>query len=181
MYILHIQIWFDCNFCHFLSCFCSPAALAFRPQPLSGTSCLCKDRPLQWRASYMCRPHGVETSTRCFLFHLRKQGEQRTMRCHFWTRFCFVLRVFFSFVQTGAFFFSPPPVLEAMLISHKMSPCLTGVFGFHSGTVMEGTVGWRWPSPPVTHYLAHSHGGDCFGPGLAVNMNPLLPQPTPKS
>lgn len=82
-------------------------------QPLSSTSCLFKDptplsppRHCAGEPAYMCRPHGVATSTHCFRYQLRKQGEWRTMRCHFsWSLhlFCSTL-----FVSNWCFFFLPP-------------------------------------------------------------------------
>lgn len=107
--------------------------------------------PLRWWASYMCRPHGVATSTRCFLYHLRKQGEQRTMRCHFLNP-SFVLFYTF-FCPTGALFVPPPPAAlpEAVLISHKMFfliaiqvPVSLGFFFFFFKSSLVFTVEQWW-------------------------------------
>lgn len=84
-------------------------------RPLGSTCSLCQAHhvslrtlPLRWWASCKCRPHGVATSTHCFLYHLRKQGEQRTMRCHFLNPFV-LFYTFFFFVQLVLLFPSPPP------------------------------------------------------------------------
>lgn len=70
----------------------------------------------------MCRPHGVVTSTHCFLPNLRKQGEQRTMRCHFLNP-SFILFSFFFCFSNRCFSFPPPPaLLEAVLIFNKIPP-----------------------------------------------------------
>lgn len=59
--------------------------------------------PLQLVGIKQSRPHGVTTSTRCFLNHLWKQEEQRTKRCQFLnpTIFCPT----FIFVRMVLFFF----------------------------------------------------------------------------
>lgn len=155
-------------------------------RPLGSTCSLCQAHhvslrtlPLRWWASCKCRPHGVATSTHCFLYHLRKQGEQRTMRCHFLNPF--VLFYTFFFCPTGAslpvssssFSFIPlygkPTWFSPQDVSSSSSKFPSQCFlffcffvfffivtCFHSGTVMEGTVGYSWPSPPVTYCLASS-------------------------
>jgi len=114
----------------------------------------------------MCRPHGVTTSTRCFLHHLRKQGEQRTMRCHFWILlFCSTL--FFSlFVQLALFFsllllfwkLSRVLTRYILFLIHTHVPLSIGGFfvitGFHSRAVMEGKMDNDEHPPPVTYCLA---------------------------
>lgn len=80
--------------------------------------------------------------------------------------FCFVQHFFFSFCPTGALFFSPPPVLEAVASSneiypfphpHPCAPVYRGFFvitGFHSRAVMEGKMDNDEHPPPVTYCLA---------------------------
>lgn len=125
-------------------------------QPLSSTSCLCKDP-----ATAVVSIVSVQTPW-CHGIHSllsvppEEAGEQRTMRCHFLNPF--VLFYTFFFCPTGAFFSSLLLILffgKAVLISHKMflssspskSHCLIGFFfiitGFHSGTLMEGNMGYR--------------------------------------
>ena len=105
------------------------------PPPLVSTCSLCQAHhvclrtlPLRWWASYKRRPHGVATSTHCFLYHLRKQGEQRTMRCHFLNPFV-LFYTFFFFCPTGAFLplsssssssSSIPPYGKPTRFSHKL-------------------------------------------------------------
>ena len=53
---------------------------------------------------------------------------------------------------------------------------------FLSGTVMEGTVGYSWPSPPVTYCLASSLSASevtGFDQDWPSKMNPLLAQTHP--
>lgn len=92
----------------FLSCFfffLSPAPAFARSLRQAHHVCV-RTLPPWWWASYMCRPHGVAAFARCFLYHLWKQGDQRTMRYHFLNP-CFIFSTlsFSSFVQTGAFYF----------------------------------------------------------------------------
>lgn len=95
-----------------------------------------------------------------FLYHLWKQGEQRTMRCHFLNPsffFVFVLHFFFLFLSNWCFFFfyRSPPVfgqlppdppdssrgVPFLIFTQVPLPILSGlIWGFccHRGTVMEG-------------------------------------------
>lgn len=85
--------------------FLSPAPAFARSLRQAHHVCV-RTLPPWWWASYMCRPHGVAAFARCFLYHLWKQGDQRTMRYHFLNP-CFIFSTlsFSSFVQTGAFYF----------------------------------------------------------------------------
>ena len=120
----------------------------------------------------MCRPHGVATSTHCFLYHLRKQGEQRTMRCHFLNPSFVLFKTFFFFCPTGAFFSppSPPPVREPSLFPtscffphfHPKYPCLIGLFfllNHHwfsqwNGDGREGGIMMTIPLPSLSVWMA---------------------------
>ena len=80
-------------------------------------------------------------STHCFLYHLRKQGEQRTMRCHFLNPSFVLFKTFFlSFVQLVLFFLPPLLLLfgnrpyfqqaVSFLIFTQSTPVSLGFFFF---------------------------------------------------